>query len=184
MKDKYAQFSSLQKDLEDGVNLEATIRLREEIAEQHRALGQMKQMAASYGYDISNPATNAKEAIQWMYFAYLAAIKSQNGAAMSFGRTATFIDIYIERDLKAGKLTETEAQELVDHLVMKLRMVRFLRTPEYDQLFSGDPMWATETIRRYGFRWPYISNQKYIPYFTHPLQHGYFSRTKLNNSLV
>ena len=145
MKDKYAQFTSLQKDLEDGVNVEATIRLREEIAEQHRALGQMKQMAASYGYDISNPATNAKEAIQWMYFAYLAAIKSQNGAAMSFGRTATFIDIYIERDLKAGKLTETEAQELVDHLVMKLRMVRFLRTPEYDQLFSGDPMWATET---------------------------------------
>lgn len=150
MKDKYAQFSSLQKDLEDGVNLEATIRLREEIAEQHRALGQMKQMAASYGYDISNPATNAKEAIQWMYFAYLAAIKSQNGAAMSFGRTATFIDIYIERDLKAGKLTETEAQELVDHLVMKLRMVRFLRTPEYDQLFSGDPMWATETIAGMG----------------------------------
>ena len=150
MKDKYAQFSSLQKDLEDGVNLEATIRLREEIAEQHRALGQMKQMAASYGYDISNPATNAKEAIQWMYFAYLAAIKSQNGAAMSFGRTATFIDIYIERDLKAGKITETEAQELVDHLVMKLRMVRFLRTPEYDQLFSGDPMWATETIAGMG----------------------------------
>ena len=110
----------------------------------------MKQMAASYGYDISNPATNAKEAIQWMYFAYLAAIKSQNGAAMSFGRTATFIDIYIERDLKAGKLTETEAQELVDHLVMKLRMVRFLRTPEYDQLFSGDPMWATETIAGMG----------------------------------
>ncbi|MFR5627794.1 MAG: pyruvate formate lyase family protein, partial [Haemophilus parainfluenzae] len=150
MKDKYAQFTSLQKDLEDGVNLEATIRLREEIAEQHRALGQMKQMAASYGFDISNPATNAKEAIQWMYFAYLAAIKSQNGAAMSFGRTATFIDIYIERDLKAGKLTETEAQELVDHLVMKLRMVRFLRTPEYDQLFSGDPMWATETIAGMG----------------------------------
>ena len=107
-------------------------------------------MAASYGYDISNPATNAQEAIQWMYFAYLAAIKSQNGAAMSFGRTATFIDIYIERDLKAGKLTETEAQELVDHLVMKLRMVRFLRTPEYDQLFSGDPMWATETIAGMG----------------------------------
>ena len=150
MKDKYAQFTSLQKDLEDGVNLEATIRLREEIAEQHRALGQMKQMAASYGYDISNPATNAKEAIQWMYFAYLAAIKSQNGAAMSFGRTATFIDIYIERDLKAGKLTETEAQELVDHLVMKLRMVRFLRTPEYDQLFSGDPVWATLEVAGLG----------------------------------
>ena len=119
-----------------------------------------------------------------MYFAYLAAIKSQNGAAMSFGRTATFIDIYIERDLKAGKLTETEAQELVDHLVMKLRMVRFLRTPEYDQLFSGDPMWATETIAGMGLDGRTLVTKKYIPYFTHPLQHGYFSRTKLNDSLV
>ena len=110
----------------------------------------MKQMAGSYGYDISNPATNAKDAIQWMNFAYLAGIKSQNGAALSFGRTATFIDNYIGRDLKAGKLTETEAQELVDDLVMKLRMVRYLRTPEYDQLFSGDPMWATETLAGMG----------------------------------
>ena len=150
MKDKFNQFTSLQQDLENGINLEATIRLREEIAEQHKALAQMKEMAASYGYDISNPAKDTKEAIQWMYFAYLAAIKSQNGAAMSFGRTATFIDIYIERDLKNGKITEKEAQELVDHLVMKLRMVRFLRTPEYDQLFSGDPMWATETIAGMG----------------------------------
>ena len=103
-------------------------------------------MAASYGYDVSNPATNAHEAVQWTYFAYLAAVKSQNGAAMSFGRISSFLDIYIERDLKNGKITEQEAQELIDHLVMKLRMVRFLRTPEYDQLFSGDPMWATETL--------------------------------------
>ena len=146
MKDKYAQFTSLQADLENGVNLEQTIRLREEIAEQHRALGQMKEMAAKYGYDISGPATNAQEAIQWTYFGYLAAVKSQNGAAMSFGRTSTFLDVYIERDLKAGKITEQEAQEMVDHLVMKLRMVRFLRTPEYDELFSGDPIWATESI--------------------------------------
>ncbi|WIM81197.1 formate C-acetyltransferase [Gallibacterium anatis] len=146
MADKYKQFSSLQPLLESGEDLEMTIQLREEIAEQHRALGQIKQMAATYGYDISGPATNAKEAVQWTYFGYLAAVKSQNGAAMSFGRVSSFLDIYIERDLKAGKLTEEQAQELIDHLVMKLRMVRFLRTPEYDQLFSGDPIWATESL--------------------------------------
>lgn len=146
MQDKFEQFSSLQEDLENGVNLEDTIRKREEIADQHKALEQMKQMALEYGFDISLPATNAREAIQWTYFGYLAAVKSQNGAAMSFGRTATFFDIYIERDLKAGLITEKEAQELIDHLVMKLRMVRFLRTPEYDELFSGDPIWATESI--------------------------------------
>ncbi|MDG6881430.1 Formate acetyltransferase 1 [Phocoenobacter uteri] len=146
MADKLAQFHSLQERLENGEDLEATIRLREEIADQYKALSQIKQMAATYGYDISGPATSAKEAIQWLYFGYLAAVKSQNGAAMSFGRTSTFLDIYIERDLQAGKITEQDAQELMDHLVMKLRMVRFLRTPEYDQLFSGDPMWATETF--------------------------------------
>ena len=146
MKDKYAQFQSLQEKLESGEDLEATIRLREEISEQHRALGQIKEMAAKYGYDISGPATTAQEAIQWTYFGYLAAVKSQNGAAMSFGRTSSFLDIYIERDLQAGKITEQDAQEMVDHLVMKLRMVRFLRTPEYDELFSGDPIWATESI--------------------------------------
>ena len=146
MLDKVAQYDSLQADLEAGRNLEEVIRQREEIAEQHKALGQMKDMAASYGFDISGPARNAREAVQWTYFAYLAAVKSQNGAAMSFGRVATFLDIYIERDLQAGTLTESEAQELIDHLVMKLRMVRFLRTPEYDQLFSGDPIWATESI--------------------------------------
>ena len=146
MADKKKQFDSLQPRLERGEDIQATIQLREEIAEQHRALGKMKEMAASYGFDISNPATNAQEAVQWTYFAYLAAVKSQNGAAMSFGRISSFLDIYIERDLKNGKITEQEAQELIDHLVMKLRMVRFLRTPEYDQLFSGDPMWATETL--------------------------------------
>ncbi|WP_343463199.1 formate C-acetyltransferase [Pantoea sp.] len=150
MNDKLAQFTSLQSDLENGVNLEATIRLREEIAEQHQALNQIKMMAAKYGFDISRPATTAQEAVQWTYFGYLAAVKSQNGAAMSFGRVSTFLDIYIERDLKAGKLDEQAAQELIDHLVMKLRMVRFLRTPEYDELFSGDPIWATESLAGMG----------------------------------
>ncbi|MGO2334758.1 formate C-acetyltransferase [Providencia sp.] len=146
MKDKFSQFTSLQAKLEQGDDLEMTIQLREEIAEQHRALGQMKEMAAKYGYDISAPATNAQEAVQWTYFGYLAAVKSQNGAAMSFGRVSTFLDTYIQRDLAAGKITEEQAQELIDHLVMKLRMVRFLRTPEYDELFSGDPIWATESL--------------------------------------
>lgn len=125
---------------------ENVIRDREELAEQIRALQELKEMAASYGYDISGPATNAREAIQWLYFAYLAAVKEQNGAAMSIGRNATFLDIYIERDLAEGVLTEEEAQELIDDLVIKLRIVRFLRTPEYDELFSGDPTWVTESI--------------------------------------
>ncbi|MEC4724757.1 formate C-acetyltransferase [Shewanella sp. D64] len=146
MADKFAQFGSLQADFETGEDLSYTMQLREEIAEQHRALGQMKKMAASYGFDISLPATNAQEAIQWTYFGYLAAVKSQNGAAMSLGRTSSFLDIFIERDLKNGVITEQQAQEMVDHFVMKLRMVRFLRTPEYDELFSGDPIWATESI--------------------------------------
>ncbi|MCG9696326.1 formate C-acetyltransferase [Shewanella sp. Isolate11] len=150
MQDKFAQFSSLQERFEAGEDLSATMQLREEIAEQHKALGQMKQMAASYGCDISAPATNAKEAIQWTYFGYLAAVKSQNGAAMSLGRTSSFLDIYIERDIKNGTLTEQQAQEMIDHFVMKLRMVRFLRTPEYDELFSGDPIWATESIAGMG----------------------------------
>ena len=150
MKDKFAQFSSLQAQFEAGDDLSSVIQLREEISEQHRALGQMKVMAAKYGCDISVPAKNAKEAIQWTYFGYLAAVKSQNGAAMSLGRTSTFIDAYIERDIKNGVLTEQQAQEMVDHFVMKLRMVRFLRTPEYDELFSGDPIWATESIAGMG----------------------------------
>lgn len=146
MADKRQQFDDLQKDLETGKNLEATIRLREEVTEQFRALNDMKKMAASYGFDISGPATNAHEAVQWTYFGYLAAVKSQNGAAMSLGRTSTFLDIYIQRDLDNGVITEKQAQEFIDHFVMKLRMVRFLRTPEYDELFSGDPIWATESI--------------------------------------
>lgn len=125
---------------------EDIIRHREEISEQIAALKSLKVMAQKYGFDISLPATSAKEAIQWLYFGYLAAIKDQNGAAMSIGRTSTFLDIYIERDLKNGKITEAEAQELMDHFVMKLRLVRFLRTPEYNELFSGDPVWVTESI--------------------------------------
>ncbi|AZL85150.1 MULTISPECIES: formate C-acetyltransferase [Aliivibrio] len=144
--DKLAQFASLQERFEKGEDLTATMQLREEIAEQHRALGQIKVMAAKYGCDISGPATTAQEAIQWTYFGYLAAVKSQNGAAMSLGRTSTFLDIYIQRDIEAGLLTEELAQEMIDHFVMKLRMVRFLRTPEYDELFSGDPIWATESM--------------------------------------
>ena len=126
------------------------IRQREELSEQYRALSQMKKMAAAYGYDISKPAQNAKEAVQWLYFGYLAAIKTQNGAAMSVGRISTFLDIYIERDLKAGILTEEEAQELIDHLVMKFRMVKFARIPSYNQLFSGDPVWATLEVAGMG----------------------------------
>ena len=127
----------------DGTMTEDVIRLREEIADQMKALREMKQMAASFGFDISQPAKDAKEAVQWLYFGYLAAIRTQNGAAMSVGRISTFLDIYIERDLRKGILTETEAQELIDHLVMKLRMVKFARIPSYNQLFSGDPVWAT-----------------------------------------
>ena len=130
----------------DGTMTDDIIRLREEIAEQIKCLQQMKEMAQSYGYDISKPATNAKEAIQWLYFGYLAAIKTQNGAAMSIGRISTFLDIYIQRDLQKGILTESEAQELIDHLTMKLRMVKFARIPSYNQLFSGDPVWATLDI--------------------------------------
>mgnify|MGYP000799539535 CR=1 FL=1 len=127
----------------DGNMFDDVIRQREELSEQIKRLKEMKVMAQSYGYDISKPASNAKEAVQWLYFGYLAAIKTQNGAAMSVGRVSTFLDIYIERDIKAGKLTEAEAQELIDHFTMKLRMVKFARIPSYNQLFSGDPVWAT-----------------------------------------
>ncbi|HED3668542.1 TPA: 2-ketobutyrate formate-lyase/pyruvate formate-lyase [Citrobacter amalonaticus] len=146
VRERELQFADLQSNLEWGQNLEATIRLREELAEHRRALLQMQEMAAKYGCDISRPARNAQEAVQWVYFAYLAAVKSQNGGAMSLGRTASFLDIYIERDFNAGILTEQQAQELIDHFIMKIRMVRFLRTPEFDTLFSGDPIWATEVI--------------------------------------
>ena len=129
----------------DEIN-EETIRQREEISEQIKALNDLKDMASKYGFDISKPAKNAKEAVQWLYFGYLGAIKDQNGAAMSLGRTSSFLDIYFERDLKNGTLTEDQVQEIVDHFIMKLRMVRFLRTPEYNELFSGDPVWVTESI--------------------------------------
>ncbi len=122
------------------------IRLREELSEQIRALGELKELGQIYGFDISQPAKNAKEAIQWLYFGYLAAVKEQNGAAMSLGRTSTFLDIYIQRDLERGLITECEAQEMIDHFIMKLRLVKFARTPEYNTLFSGDPTWVTESI--------------------------------------
>ena len=122
------------------------IRLREELSEQIRALGDLAKLGQIYGYDISKPAANAKEAIQWLYFGYLAAVKEQNGAAMSLGRTSTFLDIYIQRDLDRGLITEEQAQEYIDHFIMKLRLVKFARTPEYNALFSGDPTWVTESI--------------------------------------
>ncbi|WP_455067811.1 formate C-acetyltransferase [Parvimonas micra] len=140
--DKLNEYKKLEKELAS----EDIIRLREELSEQYRALDEMKKMAMEYGYDISVPAKNAKEAIQWLYFAYLAAVKENNGAAMSLGRNGGFLDIYIKRDIDEGTLTESEAQELIDQFVMKLRMMRHLRTPEYDELFAGDPTWVTESL--------------------------------------
>src|SRR5689334_22891657 len=132
--------------LDDQMSTEAIIRDREELSEQTRALKELQQMAATYGFDISVPATTAREAVQWLYLAYLGAVKEGNGAAMSLGRTSTFLDTYFERDFAAGKLTEHQAQEIIDDFVIKLRIVRFLRTPEYDELFAGDPTWVTESI--------------------------------------
>ena len=146
MKEKKHDFANCG----DGTMTDDVIRLREEITMQYKALAQMKKMAESYGFDISKPAKDAKEAVQWLYFGYLAAIKTQNGAAMSVGRISTFLDIYIQRDLEAGKITEAEAQELIDHLVMKFRMVKFARIPSYNQLFSGDPVWATLEVAGIG----------------------------------
>ena len=140
--DKLNEYKKLESELAS----EDIIRLREELSEQYRALDEMKKMALEYGYDISVPATNAKEAIQWLYFAYLSAVKENNGAAMSLGRNGGFLDIYIKRDIEEGTLTESEAQELIDQFVMKLRMMRHLRTPEYDDLFAGDPTWVTESL--------------------------------------
>lgn len=141
IEDKQEQFKSLEGEMRP-----ERIQLREEITEQIRALGEMIELGKIYGFDISQPARNAKEAIQWLYFGYLSAVKEQNGAAMSIGRTSTFLDIYIERDLKEGIITEAEAQEMIDHFIMKLRLVKFARTPEYNELFSGDPTWVTESI--------------------------------------
>ncbi len=141
IEDKKEQHSSL-----DGEMNAEKIQLKEEIVEQIRALQEIAELGRIYGFDITKPAQNAKEAIQWLYFGYLAAVKEQNGAAMSIGRTSTFLDIYIERDLKRGLITEEEAQEMIDHFIMKLRLVKFARTPEYNSLFSGDPTWVTESI--------------------------------------
>jgi formate C-acetyltransferase len=135
-----------KRALDDEPSLDEIIRDREELSEQIRALDELKQMAAKYGFDISGPARTAKEAVQWLYFGYLAGVKEQNGAAMSLGRVSTFLDVYFERDLAAGLLTESDAQEIIDDFVIKLRIVRFLRTPEYDDLFAGDPTWVTESI--------------------------------------
>jgi formate C-acetyltransferase len=143
---KHEEKSALDREW----STDAIIRDREELAEQIRALGELKEMAEAYGFDISGPATTAREAVQWLYFGYLAGVKEQNGAAMSLGRTSTFLDVYFERDLSAGLLTESQVQEMVDDFVIKLRIVRFLRTPEYDDLFSGDPTWVTESIAGMG----------------------------------
>lgn len=148
--DKLQQFNSTQAFMERGEQLDKTLRLREELADQVQALKDIHTMGLKYGIDMSYPASTAQEAIQFTYFGYLAAVKSQNGAAMSLGRTSTFLDVFIERDLANGTLDETQAQELIDHFIMKLRMVRFLRTPDYDSLFSGDPIWATEAMAGMG----------------------------------
>ncbi|WP_404971476.1 formate C-acetyltransferase [Vibrio campbellii] len=148
--DKKEQYNSTQTFLERGGDLEKTLRLREEIADQVQALEDIRQMGLKYGIDMSLPAKTAQEAIQFTYFGYLAAVKSQNGAAMSLGRTSTFLDVYLERDIANGLIDESQAQEMIDHFIMKLRMVRFLRTPEYDSLFSGDPIWATEAMAGMG----------------------------------
>ncbi len=139
-----------KRSLDSAMSTEGIIRDREELSEQIRSLSELNQMASSYGFDISEPARNAREAVQWLYFAYLAAVKEQNGAAMSLGRTSTFLDIYFERDLATGTINELQAQEIIDDFVIKLRIVRFLRTPEYDELFAGDPTWVTESIAGIG----------------------------------
>ena len=139
-----------KRSLDGMMSTDEIIRDREELSEQIRALEELQKMAAAYGFDISVPARTSREAVQWLYFAYLAAVKEQNGAAMSLGRTSTFLDIYFERDLEAGAITEQQAQEIIDDFVIKLRIVRFLRTPEYDELFAGDPTWVTESIAGMG----------------------------------
>ena len=144
--DRLIEDKTEQKNTTRTIMYSDVIREREELSEQIRALEELKNWVRFTAYDISKPATDVKEAIQWMYFGYLAAVKEQNGAAMSLGRTSTFIDIYAERDLKSGKYTEEQIQEFVDHFIMKLRLVKFARTPEYNELFSGDPTWVTESI--------------------------------------
>ena len=163
---------------------EDVMRLREEMADQLRALADLKTMAASYGCDIGRPAANAREAVQWTYFGYLGAIKEMNGAAMSVGRVSTFFDIYIERDLAEKTLTEDEAQELIDQFVIKLRIVRFLRTPEYDALFSGDPYWATESRRRHGARRAHARHALELPHAAHAHEPRAGARAQPDRALV
>ena len=173
-----------RRELDDRHSTEEVIRLREELAEQIRSLKELKQMAKNYGYDISGPATTAREAVQWTYFGYLAAIKQQNGAAMSAGRLSTFWDIYIERDLRAGKLTEQQAQELIDDVVIKWRIVRFLRAPEYNQLFSGDPVWVTEVLGGMGEDGRTLVDQVGLPHAAHALQSRAGARAQPDRVLV
>ena len=158
--------------LDSAMSTEDIIRDREELSEQIRALKELQAMAKSYGFDISGPARTAREAVQWLYFGYLAAVKEQNGAAMSLGRTSTFLDIYFERDLAEGTLTEEQAQEIIDDFVIKLRIVRFLRTPEYDELFAGDPTWVTESIGGHGRRRPVAGDEDQLPVSADALQPG------------
>lgn len=150
---KYLEVPSIFEDV---------VRDREEITDQIIALNELKQMAAMYGFDISKPASNSTEAIQWLYFGYLAAVKEQDGAAMSIGRISTFLDIYFERDLENNLITEEEIQELMDHFIMKLRLIRFLRTPEYNELFSGDPVWVTESIGGMGIDRKNFGNKNFF----------------------
>lgn len=163
--------------------IDDVIRLREEVAMQIKALKGLKEMAQLYGYDISQPAKNAREAVQWLYFGYLGAVKTQNGAAMSVGRISTFLDIYIQRDLNEGTLTEDEAQELIDHLVMKFRMVKFARIPSYNELFTGDPCMGYSRSRWYGSGWPLNGYQERLPFPPHIGEHGSFTRAKLDRTL-
>ena len=159
------------------------IGLREEVSEQIRNLGRLKNMAMSYGIDISKPATNAKEAVQALYFGYLAGIKENNGAATSLGRTSTFLDIYIERDLKNNVITEKEAQEIIDQFIIKLRLVRHLRTPEYNELFGGDPTWVTESIGGMGINGKTLVTKNSFRYLHTLTNFRNCSRTKLNCTL-
>ena len=189
VRERELQFADLQGKLERGEDLEATIRLREELAEHKRALLQIQQMAANYGFDISRPAMNAQEAVQWVYFAYLAAVKSQNGGAMSLGRTASFLDIYIERDMQAGRLNEVQAQELIDHFIMKIRMLRLRLGPlpahagvRHALLRRSDLGHGSDW--RHGAGWPHAGDQKQLPLPAYPAHHGACAGAKPDDPLV
>lgn len=183
VRERELQFADLQSNLEQGQNLEATIRLREELAEHRRALLQMQEMAAKYGYDISRPARNAQEAVQWLYFAYLAAVKSQNGGAMSLGRTASFLDIYIERDFNAGLLTEQQAQELIDHFIMKIRMVRFCARRNLIRSFRRSDL-GHRSYWRDGARWPHSGDEKLLPLSAYPAHDGTSAGAEPDHTVV